>query len=104
MCQGSANLSSTTQTDASCYVSGLLNSSYQRTSNVRMSMPVAFEVRESSKQGNSTEVTTTPNPFAKNVSTPGSNSGYIPSIPYWNVLESAIQKAGHMVGAGSIGS
>lgn len=105
MCQDGASLSSTAQTDASSYVSGLLNSAYQRASSVRMSMPATFEVKErSAKQNNATEVTTTPNPLAKNASTPGPNSGYMPSIPYWNVFESAIQKAGHMVGAGSIGS
>jgi hypothetical protein len=105
MRQDNANLSSTTQTDASGYVSGLFNSAYQRASSVRVSMPVAFEVKErSAKQDNATEVTTTSNPLAKSVSTPGSNAGYIPSIPYWNVFESAIQKAGHMVGAGSNGS
>ena len=105
MCQNNANLSSTTQTDASGYVSGLLNSAYQRASSVRMSMPIAFEVKDrSAKQDNATEVTTTPNSSANITSTPGSNAGYVPSIPYWNVFESAIQKAGHMVGAGSIGS
>ena len=104
MCQDSASLSSTTQTDASGYVSGLLNSAYQRASSVRMSMPVTFEVKgRSAKQDNAREVTVL-NPPAKNASTHGSNSGYIPSIPYWNVFESAIQKASHMVGAGSIGS
>lgn len=103
--QDNANPSSTTQTDASGYVSGLFNSAYQRASSVRMSMPVAFEVKErSAKQDNATEVTTTSNPLAKSASTPGSSAGYIPSIPYWNVFESAIQKAGHMVGAGSNGS
>lgn len=105
MCQDNANLSSTTQTDASGYVSGLLTSAYQRASSVRISMPVAFEVKErSAKQENATEVATTPNPSGNNISTSGSNTGYMPNIPYWNVFESAIQKAGHMVGAGSIGS
>ena len=105
MCQDNANLSSTIQTDASGYVSGLSNSAYQRASSVRMSMPIAFEAKDrSAKQDNATEVTTTPNSSANITSTPGSNAGYVPSIPYWNVFESAIQKAGHMVGAGSIGS
>lgn len=102
--QGNTNSSSTTPTDTSSFVSGLLSSAYQRASSVRMSMPVAFEVKERiAKQDNATETSTTPDLSANNTSTSGSNAGFIPSIPYWNVFESAIQKAGHMVGAGSLG-
>lgn len=69
---------------------------------MRMSMPAAFEVKERvARQDNATDVSTAP---TSNTSTSSSTAGYIPSIPYWNVFESAIQKAGHMVGAGSTGS
>lgn len=57
---------------------------------MKLSMPAAFEVKERViKQENATDVSATP------------SSGYIPSIPYWNVLESAIQKAGNMVSIGA---
>jgi hypothetical protein len=88
--QGNANSSATTQTDTSGFVTGLLSSAYQRASSVKLSMPAAFEVKERViKQDNATDVSAT------------TSTGYIPSIPYWNVLESAIQKAGNMVSIGA---
>lgn len=91
--QGNANSSATTQTDTSGFVTGLLSSAYQRASSVKLSMPVAFEVKERViKQENASDVSATQ---------PTSSTGYIPSIPYWNVLESAIQKASNMVSIGA---
>ncbi|XP_024393084.1 uncharacterized protein [Physcomitrium patens] len=103
--QDNGNLPST-QAETSGYVSSLFNSAYQRASSVTMSMPSTLEAKDRDivKQGIDTNVSVVPNLPVYSASTPGSHGGYIPNIPYWNVLESAIQKAGHIVGAGGIRS